>query len=160
MIEPFIYGSQPGQFVRLNVEQLHTLLFSDSDEALHALAERAHKANPNVKQREFIRSLQERAKIIHGIATFLLAHLDFDQENVADRAVELAKSTLAHFLADDARRTQIELVFRRVAESLLADTITDELRAAIRRSPLAPRSVRALKQWLAENSQAVLQHRG
>jgi hypothetical protein len=71
MIEPFIYGSQPGQFVRLNVEQLHTLLFSDSDEALHALAERAHKANPNVKQREFIRSLQERAKSAPRLSTEL-----------------------------------------------------------------------------------------
>lgn len=68
-----------------------------------------------LKEREFVRFLLEQARIIHGIATFLLAHLDFGEEGLADRAVELAKNTLAYFLADERRRGEIEMVFRQVA---------------------------------------------
>ncbi len=35
--------------------------------------------------------------IVHGIASFLLAHLDFETPGLSERAVELAKNTLAHF---------------------------------------------------------------
>jgi superfamily II DNA/RNA helicase len=138
MFEPFVYGRRPDQTVEIDVDQLLQLLFSDSDDELAASAETAHQLNQNVKQREFVTFLQDRAKVIHGIAAFLLAHLNFNEEGVGDRAVLLATNTLAHFLADNARQVQIELVFRRVADGLL-DATTEDLRAAIRRSPLAPR---------------------
>jgi hypothetical protein len=149
LFEPFVYGRRPDQTVEIDVDQLHQLLFIDSD-GLAASAETAHQLNQNVKPREFVTSLQDRAKIIHGIAAFLLAHLDFNEEGVGDRAVLLATNTLAYFLADHARQAQIESIFRRVAESL-RDATTEDLRAAIRRSPLAPRSVLALRAWLRNN---------
>jgi hypothetical protein len=91
------------------------------------------------------------SRIVHGIASFLLTHLDFEGEGLPERAVEFAKNTLAHFLADDETRLQIEDVFRNIANSLLAHAATDEVRQALRRSPIAPRSVEALRAWLIAN---------
>jgi hypothetical protein len=86
-----------------------------------------------------------------------LAHLDFETPGLPERAIEIAKNTLAHFLADEAQRTQIENLFRSVSESLLAGAETVDLRTALRRSPLAPRSVQALKGWLNANLEALNQ---
>lgn len=157
MFEPFVYGRLEGQSVELDVDQLHTLLFADDEESPGAIANAAHQADQNVSPRDFTKFLREKAKIIHGIATFLLAHADFGEPGLADRAVELAKNTLAHFLADEDHRAKIEQIFRQVAETLLAGATTEELRQAIRRSPLAPRAVKVLKDWLTANNAAVLQ---
>ena len=156
MFEPFAYGQRDDQVVRINVGEIHRLLFSDSDAALAGLAETAHANNPNVKPRDFIKFLQERVRIVHGIASFLLAHLNFEGDGLPERAVEIAKNTLAHFLADEPTRLQIENVFRNIATSLLARATTDEVRQALRRSPLAPRSVEALRAWLSANGEALL----
>lgn len=151
MFEPFSYGQRAEQVVHLNVEQIHQLLFSDDDATLAGLSETVRTRNPNVKPREFVKFLRERVRIVHGIASFLLAHIDFGGEGLAERAVELAKNTLAHFLADAPKQLQIQSVFRNVATSLIERATTDEVRQAMRRSPLAPRSVEALRAWLVAN---------
>jgi ATP-dependent DNA helicase len=110
-----------------------------------------------VKARDFIKFLRERARIVHGVASFLLAHLDFEAPGLPERSVDLAKNTLAHFLANEPQRVQIESLFRSVAESLLAGAQTIEVRTALRRSPLAPRSVQALRGWLSANLEALIQ---
>jgi hypothetical protein len=156
MFEPFYYGQREDQVVRINVGGIHRLLFSDDDAALARLAELARANNPNVKPRDFIKFLHERVRIVHGIASFVLAHLDFEGEALPERAVELAKNTLAHFLADNAQRLQIENVFRNIATSLLARATTDEMRQVLRRSPLAPRSVEALQAWLAAQTEPLI----
>ena len=115
----------------VDVGHLHRLLFSDDDETLEAWAQNARAIDPNVKARDFIKFLRERARIVHGIASFLLAHLDFETMGLPERAVELAKNTLAHFLADEAQRAQIETLFRDVAEGLLAGAQTGDGRAAL-----------------------------
>jgi helicase len=157
IFQPFVYGRLPGQSVSVDVGQLHRLLFSDDDEALEALARAAHAVDPNVKARDFIKFLRERVRVIHGIASFLLAHLDFETAGLPERAVELANNTLAHFLADEAQRSQIETLFRNIADSLLTGAQTEDIRTALRRSPLAPRSVQALRGWLAANLEALMQ---
>ncbi len=157
IFEPFVYGQAPGQSISLDVDRLHELLFADDDDALNAWAEAARATDANVKPRDFIKFLQERVRVIQGIASFLLAHLDFATAGIADRAVELAKNTLAHFLADEPLQAQIEDVFRNIANALLEGAANEEVRAALRRSPLSPRSVQALSAWLAFNWAALLQ---
>ena len=157
MFEPFYYGRRPNQMVEIDVGRLHQLLFSDDDQTLLAWADAARAVNQNVKPKDFIRYLQERARIIHGVAAFLLAHLEFGAEDLPERGVELAKNTLAHFLADDGRRADIEAVFREVAKALLAGATVPALRTAIRRSPIAPRSVRALREWVGANGPDIAQ---
>ncbi|HEY5305210.1 MAG TPA: DEAD/DEAH box helicase [Pseudolabrys sp.] len=152
MFEPFAYGQRAEQVVHIEIDQIHQLLFADDDASLAALADIARTHSPNVKPRDFVKFLHERVRIVHGIASFLLAHLDFGQDGLLERAVELAKNTLAHFLADEPTRLTIESVFRNIATSLLSGATTDEVRQAMRRSPLAPRSVEALRVWLAANA--------
>jgi hypothetical protein len=99
-------------------------------------------------------------KIVHGIASFLLAHLEFAGDGLAERAINLAKNTLAYYLADEQQRTQIETVFQTVAERILEGAATEELRTTLRRSPLAPTTVNKLKSWLDANRQALTQSLG
>ncbi len=155
IFEPFVFGS-PTREISLNLELLHNLVFDD-ETTVDRTVEQITTANPGVDARRFQRFLQARVQVVHGIASFLLAHLDFAGEGLAERAVELAKNTLAHYLADDRRRPQIELVFRNVAERILEGAATEELRAILRRSPLAPTSVNKLRVWLDDNRAALLQ---
>lgn len=155
IFEPFEYGQPPRQ-ISLNVELLHTLVFDD-ETTVEASVTQTVTASPGVDARRFRKYLQDRVQVIHGIASFLLAHLDFTQEGLAERAVRLARNTLAHYLADEGRRLQIETVFRTVAERLLEGATTDELRATLRRSPLAPTTVNTLKAWLEANRAALIQ---
>jgi hypothetical protein len=128
----------------------------DDETTVEASVTQIVTASPGVDARRFRRYLQDRVQIIHGIASFLLAHLDFTQEDLAERAVHLARNTLAHYLTDEGRRLQIETVFRTVAERLLEGATTDELRATLRRSPLAPTTVNTLKAWLEANRAALI----
>jgi hypothetical protein len=154
IFEPFRYG-RPEKTIALNIERLHTFVFDD-EATVDATVQQAKATRLDLVDRDFRRFLQDRVQVIHGIASFLLAHLDFSGEGVADRAVELARNTLAHFLANDQQRTHIELVFRNVATRLLERAVTEDMRTAIRRSPLAPRSVEALRTWLNDNMEALL----
>jgi hypothetical protein len=76
---------------------------------------------------------------------------------LAERAVNLAKNTLAHYLANEGQRTQIETVFRAVAERLLEGAATEEMRATLRRSPLPLTTVNTLRTWLETNRTTLIQ---
>lgn len=154
IFEPFRYG-RPEKAIRLNIERLHMFVFDDEG-VVDATMRQAKATHLDLVDRDFRTFLQDRVQVIHGIASFLLAHLDFGVQGVADRAVELARNTLAHFLANEQERGHIELVFRNVATRLLDRAPTEEMRTVIRRSPLAPRSVEILKAWLDDNRDALL----
>ncbi len=155
IFQPFEFG-QPTRTITLNIDLLHTLVFND-ETAVDATVNQAVAANPGLDARRFRRYLQDRVQIVHGIGSFLLAHLEFTGHGLAERAVHLARNTLAHYLADEGRRTQIETVFRTVAERLLEGAATEEMRATLRRSPLAPTTVNTLKTWLETNRTALTQ---
>ncbi|MEH2566744.1 helicase [Bradyrhizobium sp. AZCC 2289] len=149
IFEPFEYG-QPTRTITLDVNLLHNLLFDD-ESTVEFNVTQIVAANPGVDASRFRRYLKERVQIVHGIASFLLAHLEFAGDGLAERAVNLARNTLAHYLADEAQRTQIEAVFQTIAERILQGAATEELRATLRRSPLAPTTVNTLKTWLETN---------
>lgn len=156
IFEPFEYGRQPVRQVSLNVEMLHLLVFDD-EAAVDALVAQVLSDNPGIDVRHFRRFLQDRVQIVHGIASFLLSHLEFTAEGLADRAVTLARNTLAYYLADEARRSEIETVFRTIAEYIVEGAPSEDLRATLRRSPLAPTTVNTLKAWLEANREALIQ---
>ena len=155
IFDSFFYG-QPTREVALDLEQLHNLVFDDEN-GVEAAVQQAMAANPGIESGRFRRFLQDRVRVVHGIASFLLAHLDFAGEGLAERATELARNTLAHYLADDGQRAQIETLFRNIAERLLEGAPTEDARAMLRRSPLAPTSVNRLREWLNDNRDALLQ---
>jgi hypothetical protein len=155
IFQPFEFG-QPTRQITLNIALLHTLIFDD-ETTVEATVAAAVSANPGLDARRFRRYVEDRVQVVHGIASFLLAHLEFDGDGLAERAVNLARNTLAHYLADENQRTQIETVFRTVAERLLQGAATEELRTTLRRSPLAPTTVNTLKAWLEANRAALAQ---
>jgi hypothetical protein len=155
IFQPFEFG-QPTRTITIDVNLLHTLVFDDETTVESNVTEIV-AANPGVDARRFRRFLQDRVKIVHGIASFLLAHLEFTGGGLAERAINLAKNTLAYYLADEQQRTQIETVFQTVAERILEGAATEELRTTLRRSPLAPTTVNKLKSWLDANRPALAQ---
>ncbi|MET4841521.1 helicase [Bradyrhizobium japonicum] len=155
IFDPFEYG-QPTRTITLDLNLLYNLLFDDEN-TVELYVTQIVAANPAVDASRFRRYLKGRAQIVHGIASFLLAHLDFAGEGLAERAVNLARNTLAHYLADEAQRTQIEAVFQAIAERLLQGAATEELRATLRRSPLAPTTINTLKAWLESHRATLIQ---
>jgi hypothetical protein len=155
IFQPFEFG-QPTRQITLNIALLHNLLFDD-ETAVEATVAAAVAAYPGLDARRFRRYLQDRVQVVHGIASFLLAHLNFDGDGLADRAVNLATNTLAHYLANESQRGQIETVFRTIAEQILEGAATEEMRTTLRRSPLAPTTVNTLKTWLETNGAVLAQ---
>ncbi|MGY4360470.1 helicase [Bradyrhizobium sp. i1.3.6] len=156
IFQPFEFG-QPTRTITINL--LHTLVFDD-ETTVESNVTQIVATNPGVDARRFRRFLQDRVKIVHGIASFLLAHLEFAGDGLAERAINLAQNTLAYYLADEQQRTQIETVFQTVAERILEGAATEELRATLRRSPLAPTTVNKLKSWLDANREVLTQSLG
>src|ERR1035437_3523584 len=58
--------------------------------------------NPGVDARRFRRYLQDRVQIVHGIASFLLAHLEFAGDGLAERAVHFARKGSPTSLVDNS----------------------------------------------------------
>ena len=155
IFQPFEFG-QPTRTITIDVNLLHTLVFDD-EMTVESNVAQVVDANPGVDARRFRRFLQDRVQIVHGIASFLLAHLEFAGDGLAERAINLARNTLAYYLGDEQQRAEIETVFQTVAERILEGAATEELRATLRRSPLAPTTVNKLKSWLDANRQALTQ---
>ncbi|CAM5771848.1 hypothetical protein LMIY3S_03646 [Labrys miyagiensis] len=152
---PFEFG-EPPRSLTLTADLLHNLVFEDEVQVEGTVAAMIAQ-EPSIDGRKFRNYLEDRVKVVHGIASFLLAHLDFAEASLAERAVDLARNTLAHFLSEQAQKDQLETVFRTIAERILAETATEDLRAMLRRSPLAPTIVNSLKAWLDTNRAALEQ---
>jgi hypothetical protein len=154
IFDAFAYGD-PTRLISLDLGTLHDLVFDD-DTAVEAMVQQIAGVNPGLDPGRFRKFLQIRVKIVHGIASFILAHLDFASDGMADRAAELGRNTLAYHLSDEHQRTKIEILFRNIAVRLV-EGATEDLRTALRRSPLAPTSVSRLRVWLNENRASLLQ---
>ncbi len=97
----------------------------------------------------------DRARAIQRIAAYLAAYVDFNGDLAAERVDELARNTLAWHLADDAMRDKLLEVFRMTAKAI-EEAGDDELRALIRKSPLPPADVFALKDWTNAQTQTLV----
>lgn len=131
------------------------LAFADASR-VDAIVSEAVEMIPTISTKEFRRFVEDRARIVQSIASFLLTHTLFDGEDVQARAGELAAGTLAHHLADEATRQKLIATFESIATAI-AESTGSEQRAYIRRSPLPPRTVAELQVWLTKNLEAARQ---
>lgn len=92
----------------------------------------------------------DRARAVQRIAAYLAAYVDFASDLAGERIDELTRNTLAWHLADDATRANLLEVFRMTARSI-EEAGDDALRALIRKSPLPPADVFALRDWTNAN---------
>jgi hypothetical protein len=147
LFQAFTFGP-PARGITLQIPTAHNLVF-DEQVQIDAIINQAGVPQRNV--RDFRRYLRVRARIIQAIASFLLAHLDFDGGTLADDADILCTSTLAYHLATADQRASLQLLFRNIAQLVATQAPTPELRLNIRRSALSPTAVRALADWLTAN---------
>lgn len=98
----------------------------------------------------------DRARAIQSIAAYLAAYVDFTSDQAGERIDELAHNTLAWHLADDATRGNLLEVFRMTAKAI-EEAGDDALRALIRKSPLPPADVFALRDWTNANIQTLVE---
>lgn len=111
----------------------------------------AASGQPDLKEKEFQRFIEGRARVIQNVAAFLVANMTFSEEEVtSERIEELAKNTLAYHLADDETKVKFIDVFRSIAQSIDDNTDGDQ-RTLIRRSPLPPAAVGEIRDWMVEN---------
>lgn len=92
----------------------------------------------------------DRARAVQRIAAYLAAYVDFASDLAGERIDELTRNTLAWHLADDATRANLLEVFRMTARSI-EEAGDDALRVLIRKSPLPPADVFALRDWTNAN---------
>ncbi len=97
----------------------------------------------------------DRARAIQSIAAYLAAYVDFTSDQAGERVDELTRNTLAWHLADDATRDNLLEVFRMTARAI-EEAGDDALRALIRKSPLPPADVFALRDWTNANIQTLV----
>jgi len=98
------------------------------------------------------RQIDEKLNVISAVESFLMANSDVNEDAInKDSVIELAKGTLAYFLADDGSKKQIEDLF-----VLLAETIETQIPNVARRITFGkttfgvPDSI-AISNWLSEN---------
>ena len=96
----------------------------------------------------------DRARAVQRVAAYLAAYVDFTSDQAGERIDELTRNTLAWHLADDATRESLLDVFRMTAKSI-EEAGDDSLRALIRKSPLPPADVFALRDWTNANIQTL-----
>lgn len=95
-----------------------------------------------------------RARAVQSIAAYLAAYVDFESDQASERIDELTRNTLAFHLADEATREKLLEVFRTTAKAVEQSGDAD-FRALIRKSPLPPAEVLALRTWTTANHEAL-----
>lgn len=148
------YNQRVPPIVQEILPQWLDLAFADADR-INEVVDQALAIQQNISAREFRLFIEERAKAVQNITAFLIAHMDFaDEQQLAERVSALAENTLAFHIADPATRAKLLAVFQAVAVAVRANADVD-LRVIIRKSPLPPTTVAALQTWLLENIDAL-----
>ncbi len=154
LFEPFRFGRFPVMAVALEVVSLFDLAFEDIEE-IDRLVAQFEASHPGADASAFRGFLRVRSHIVQAIASFLLAHLDFESASLLDDAGLICSNTLAFHLATEEQREELQELFRRIASYVQLQAPTQDLRDHIRRAPLAPRAVRSLQAWVAANVPAL-----
>jgi hypothetical protein len=124
---------------------------ADIDAAVASIKQRFGWVNVDM----FKTFVADRARAIQSIAAYLAAYVDFTSDQAGERIDELTRNTLAWHLADDATRGNLLEVFRMTARAIEAAG-DDALRALIRKSPLPPADVFALRDWTNAHIQTLV----
>ena len=106
----------------------------------------------NLAVRDVQRQINEKINVISAVESFLMANSNVNEDAInKDTVAELAKGTLAYFLADDDPKKQIEDLF-----VLLAETIETRIPSVVKRIVFGkttfgvPDSI-AISNWVNEN---------
>src|SRR5262249_51788945 len=113
------------------------------------------KRFPDVKPKGFTKFLADRARAVQSIAAYLASYVDFESDLADERVNELARNTLAYYLADDETRQRLLAVFHAAAKAIESGADLGLIKL-VRKSPLPPADVKRLSEWIAANSATLL----
>ncbi|WP_119389653.1 DEAD/DEAH box helicase [Taklimakanibacter lacteus] len=130
------------------------LAFADRNAIEKIVTEVVHDY-PLVIPADFRKFVMGRARAVQSIAAYLAAYVDFESDQASERIEELARNTLAYYLADEETREKLVEVFRTTAAAVEASGDAD-FRGLIRKSPLPPADVLELKEWTTNNIAVLL----
>lgn len=147
------YEQPHGGTLKLQIDWLDLAFatHADVDSMVASIKQRFGWVDPNM----FKTFVADRARAIQSIAAYLAAYVDFASDQAGERIDELTRNTLAWHLADEATRDNLLEVFRMTARAI-EEAGDDALRALIRKSPLPPADVFALRDWTNANIQALV----
>ena len=133
----------------------HWLALTFADPAmLTAIVDEAEAAEPNLDRKAFLEFMNERARAIQNVAAYLVSHMTFEEDEAVERVEQLAENTLAYSMADAETRPKLLEVFKNIAIAL-QENADNDFRLQIRKSPLPPLTIAALRNWLTENAVAL-----
>jgi hypothetical protein len=144
------YKQTPRQGLTLPIDWLNLAFATHAqiDSAVASIKQRFRWVDVDM----FKTYVADRARAVQSIATYLASYVDFTSDQAGERIDELARNTLAWHLADAATRDSLLQVFRTTAKAI-EEAGDDALRALIRKSPLPPADVFALRDWTNANIQ-------
>jgi superfamily II DNA/RNA helicase len=125
-------------------------------ESIAAQTAIAVKRFPEIKPKEFTKFVTYRARAVQSIAAYLASYVDFESDLAGERVNELARNTLAYYLADDETRQRLLAVFHAAAKAIESGADLGLIKL-IRKSPLPPADVKRLSEWVTANSTALLE---
>lgn len=146
--------SQPPIILPIKLSWL-ALTFADNA-AIETIIDEAEAIDKKLNRKTFGEFINGRANAIQNIAAYLVAHMTFDAEEGVERVEQLAANTLAYSMADNETRLKLLQVFRNIAITL-RDNADEDFRVLIRKSPLPPSKIAALKRWLLQHLDALKQ---
>lgn len=126
-----------------------------SPENIRSIVDAVVRQDAGVNGRDFERFLNERARIIHSIAAYLIAHETPSSEGYTEDVDRLVASTLANHLSDSDGRKALKAIVGSIFIAINEHASSLDRRMLIRKSPLPPAAIIALEIWLAANVDAV-----
>jgi len=147
--EPLPSGDSENPVV-FTTDGLKRLAFEETAVIEETIAER-FVDQPNDVVRNFRLFARSVSLVVQSIASYLLAHIDFDAPDVAERLNVLVENTLAFHIADNARKDQLRQLFAALLDTLREHAGDEETRYLLRRSPLPGEKALRIKHWLNEN---------
>jgi len=103
-------------------------------------------------EKEIAAQIAKKTELISAIESYLMAQWNEQEKDVAD----LAKSTLAYFLADDKQRAQIVDLFKLLAENIVKRIPDVSRRAIYARNLYGVRASMEIEEWVTSNIDVLL----
>lgn len=101
--------------------------------------------------------VESKIAIIESIESFLLSHWDeIGEQFDANKIVELARQTLAYYLANESQQSQIEELFRLLGQNIATKVSDQRRRVVFGRTLFGVQSSMAIEAWINQNLDQII----
>ncbi len=142
-----------GNLIIIDIEEIIKLYPQGSQAIKDYIKEYVIRFRYNdVVQGELLRQIYRRLEIFSNIESYLMSHCDDDNPGLEEQKVkDLAKGTLAYFLANDYKKIQIEELFILLAKNIMVKIPEPQKRRIFGRTLLGLDNSIQISNWLLAN---------